>query len=121
MSRVGTVNFFEQVNEDTFIDKEFRFFQSDGSTPLDLSDVTPRVQIRKDNYNGKLMRTCTIGDGLTWVNQSDGTFRIGGFRNVWEGAGDYYYDIQFTYATSGVIRTYVRGKIQVIDHVTRDA
>jgi hypothetical protein len=117
MSRVATVNFFEQVHNDTFTVKEFRFFAADGTTPLDLSDVVPRVQIRKDTYNGRLVQTATVGDGISWVNQASGTFQLGGFLANW-GAGDYYYDLQFTYTTSGIVRTYLRGKIVVIEDAT---
>lgn len=119
MSRVGTVNFTEQVDGDTFLTKNINFFQADGVTPLDLSDATPKVQIRRDSYNGKLMKTATIGDGLTWVLQSSGTLQFGGIDTVgWDGAGDYYYDLQLTYATSGIVRTYLRGKIVLIDDAT---
>lgn len=118
MARVATVNFLEQVDKDTFTAKEFRFFQADGTTPLDLSDVTPKIQIRKSDWNGRLVKTATVGDGITWVNQSEGKFQLGGFESDWGGAGDYYYDVQFTYTTSGIVRTYVRGKIVVIDDAT---
>lgn len=121
MSRVATVNFSEQVHNDTFITKRFNFFQSDGTTPLDLSDATPRLQIRQDGYNGRLVKTCTVGDGLTWILQSSGQLDWGGFVMSWPKAGDYYYDLQMTYATSGIIRTYIRGKINVIDDATNNA
>lgn len=117
-SRVGTVNFPKQVHNDTFTSSQFNFFESDGETGLDLSDVTPKVQIRMGSYNGKLVKTCTIGDGLSWVDQNNGQLQMGGFVMSWPKAGDYYYDIQFTYATSGIIRTYIRGKIEVIDDAT---
>jgi len=120
-NRVATVNFTHWVDGDTFTARRFNFFQADGTTALDLSDVTPRVQIRKGSYTGKLMRTCTVGDGITWVSQANGQFELGGFRADWEGAGDYYYDVQFTYATSGIVRTYVRGKIALIAQATQDA
>lgn len=121
MSRVGRVDFDEQVHNDTFTAKEFRFFQADGTTPLDLTDVVPRAQIRKGSANGKLVRTATVGDGIVWVNQSEGKFQLGGFRMTWPSAGEYYYDIQFTYSTSGIVRTYVQGIINVINDVTSDA
>src|SRR5210317_700587 len=120
-NRVATVNFTEWVDGDTFTARRFNFFQSDGTTALDLSDAVPRVQIRKGSYTGKLMKTATIGDGLTWVSQANGQLELGGFRLSWDGAGDYYYDVQMTYATSGIVRTYVRGKISLIAQSTQDA
>lgn len=118
MSRVATVNFDEMVHNDTFLTKRFNFFAADGTTPLDLTDATPEIKIRLASPNGKLVRTCTVGDGLAWNNQSSGQLDWGGFVMSWPKAGDYYYDLQLTYATSGNIRTYVKGIINVIDDVT---
>ena len=118
MSRVGTVNFSEEVHNDTMVLKEWRFFESDGTTPLDLSDVTPKIQIRMCTPNGRLVRTCVIGDGIEWVSQPNGTFQWGGFVMNWPEAGYYHYDLQFTYNTSGIIRTYIKGVIRLMDDVT---
>lgn len=117
-NRFAEVNFGGQIDGDTFTPKRFNFFEDDGTTPLDLTDVTPKIQIRKGGWNGKLYQTATIGDGISWVDQSQGQLDFGGFLASWDGAGEYYYDIQFTYASSGYVRTYIRGKINVIDDVT---
>ena len=117
--KVATVNFEKEIDGDTFRTKRFNFFAADGTTELDLTDATAKVQIRKGGYNGKLVQTAVSGDGLTWVDQSLGQFTIGGFVVSWGGADTYYYDVQMTYATSGIIRTYVRGEIEVIKQVTR--
>ena len=116
--RVATVNFSQRVHNDTWIPTEFRYWTVLDITPLDLTDVTPKIQIRQGGFNGKLVKTATVGDGITWVNQSEGKFQFGGFVMSWPKAGDYYYDIQFTYGTSGYIRTFVRGKITLIDDST---
>ena len=118
MSRLATVNFQEQVNGDTLLTKEFRFWTSALVTAMDLSDATVKIQIRKDNENGRLYKTATSGDGVTWVNQAEGKFQFGGFDIDWGGAGKYYYDIQMTYGTSGIVRTYVKGIITVLEDVT---
>ena len=110
-------NFSNQFDGDTFLEKEVNFFEADG-TPLDMSDVTPRMQIRKGSENGKLVKTAVIGDGLRWENQGKGQLRFGNFPINWGGSENYHYDIQFTYATSGIVRTYVKGIIKVIDDVT---
>ena len=117
MSRFVTVNFYDQKDGDTFLLKEFNMFESDG-TPLDMSDATPRMQIRKATANGKLVKTATVGDGITWSSQGQGRMTFGNFPINWGGAGDYYYDIQFTFATTGIVRTYIAGIIRVIDDVT---
>lgn len=119
MSRIATVNFTQYLDNDTFTTKSLNFFAADGTTPLDLSDATIKIQVRKDSPNGRLYQTATSGDGITWVNQAEGTLQFGNWdTSVWGGAGDYYYDIQLTYATSGIVRTYIKGKILMIDDVT---
>ena len=118
MSRVATVNLSERVHNDTFDTKRINFFESDGTTPLDLSDATPEIKIRQDTYNGRLVKTCTIGDGLAWNSQALGQLDWGDFLMSWPKAGDYYYDVQLTYATTSRVRTYIRGKITVIDDAT---
>ena len=118
-NRIETINFLEEIDGDTFGTKRFNFFESDGTTELDLSDATIKVQIRKDSYTGRLVQTAVSGDGVTWVDQSLGQFTLGGCVVDWGGSGDYYYDIQLTYGTSGIIRTYLRGNIKVIDQSTR--
>ena len=110
-------NFSNQIDGDTFTLKELNFFEADG-TPLDLSDVTPKMMIRKGSWNGKLVKTATLGDGLTWNDQGKGQLRFGNIPISWGGVDNYYYDIQFTYATSGIVRTYLRGIIKVIEQVT---
>jgi hypothetical protein len=116
-NRFATVNFPNQIDGDTLLTKQVNFLDDDAA-PIDLSDVTPKIQIRKGSYNGKLMQTLTVGDGITWVNQALGQLQFGNVAISWDGAGDYYYDMQFTYATSGIVRTYMRGKITVIDDST---
>ena len=92
------------------------FFEDDGVTPLDLSDVTPKIQIRKGGWNGKLYKTATIGDGISWVDQSQGQLDFGGFLASWDGAGEYYYDIQFTTGTT--VKTWIGGYWVVQQDVT---
>lgn len=116
--KYAEINFTDQIDGDTLIPKSFRFFHSDGQTPLDLSDVTPTIQIRRSNWKGKVVKSCVIGDGIDWVNRSLGQLNFGGFLVDWGGAGDYFYDIQFNYESSGYVKTYIRGKINVIDDVT---
>lgn len=118
MARVAEVNFTDHRLNDTFTTRSVNFFASDGTTPLDLSDATPRIQVRRDGPKGKLMDTLTVGDGITWVDQSLGQMQFGGFVLNYSKPGNYYYDIQLTYATSGIIRTYVEGYIEVLNDTT---
>lgn len=116
MNRFATVNFTSQVNGDTFLVKELNFFESDG-TPLDLSDATPVMEIRKGDPQGKLVKTATVGDGITWTSQGQGRMTFGNFPISWSGEGDYCWDMTFTFATTGIVRTYVGGKIKVLSGI----
>ena len=117
--KVATINFEKEIDGDTFRTKRFNFFAADGVTEMDLTDATVKVQIRKGGYAGKLVQTAVSGDGITWVSQLLGQFTLGGFVVSWGGADTYYYDVQMTYASSSIIRTYVRGEIEVIKQSTR--
>jgi hypothetical protein len=117
-TRVGVVNFVDNVHGDTFTTRNINFFEADGTTPLDLSSTTPRIEVRRGSWTGKLMETSTIGDGLTWADQSSGQLQWGGFDIDWGSSGDFYYDLQITYTATSIVRTYLRGKVVVIDEVT---
>lgn len=110
------VNLNDQVYGDTIEYTEFRFFDASDNA-LDLSDVTPKLMFRKGDYNGKLVRTCVIGDGLSWVDQSSGQLALTGVSMTWSGFGDYYYDLQFTY-DDATIRTFIRGRVRLVKEVT---
>ena len=117
-NKYAEINFTSQIDGDTFTPKRFKFFEADGTTALNLSEVTPKIQVRKGNWRGKLVHTAVVGDGIEWVDQSGGQFDFGGFIMNWGGAGDYFFDIQFTYTTTGFVKTYIRGRINIIDDVT---
>lgn len=117
-NKYAEINFTGQINGDTLMPKRFKFFEADGTTPLSLTGVTPKIQVRRGNWRGQIVQTATVGNGITWANQAGGQFDFGGFVVSWGGAGDYFYDIQFSYASTGYVRTYIRGKINVIEDVT---
>ncbi len=110
------VNLNKQIDGDTIEYTLFRFFDAADSA-LDLSMVTPKLMIRKGGYRGKLVRTCVIGDGLTWDSQSSGRLALSNISIDWGGHGTYYYDLQFTYDDL-TIRTFVRGEIPIEKQVT---
>lgn len=110
------VDLNKQIDGDTIEYTLFRFFDV-SDVALDLSLVTPKLMIRKGGYRGKLVRTCVIGDGLTWVDQSAGQLALSGISIDWSGHGDYYYDLQFTYDDL-TVRTFVRGIIPIQKQVT---
>lgn len=110
-------NFKTQYAGDTF--KGLRFtcsrLSNEVETPIDLSDVAINMQIRSIN-GGAIVKDFSIGNGITLIDATSGIFRLEAFKNPRE--GNYVYDIQFTY-NNGVVQTYVKGKINVVNDVTR--
>lgn len=114
----STYNIPDQYNGDSFDQLTINFFttSADVGNEIDLTNATPKMQIRRNSERGELVKTLTIGDGLEWIDQTDGEIRTSEFIIDW-GSGLFYYDFQLTY-TGGAVKTYIRGKIQVIEDVT---
>ena len=118
---VGGFNWSKQVDGDTLEITDINFLDNLDAA-VDMTTVSSvDMKIRKGSAKGKLVETLAIGTGIKWIDQSQGQIRIGDTDDLiqiaWGGADDYYYDIQFTYST-GIIRTYLQGKIPVIKDTT---
>jgi len=111
-------NIPNQYNGDTFEQITFNFYNtsSDAGNEIDLNGATPKMDIRRGNSRGKVVKQLTIGDGLEWVNQSLGQFRTQAFLIDW-GGGDYVYDLQITYSSTSVT-TYIKGSFKVTEDIT---
>lgn len=107
-----------QYNGDTFEQVTFKFYttSSDSGNELDLSNSTPKMDIRRDNSRGKVVKQLTIGNGLEWVDQANGQLRTTSFLIDW-GGGKYVYDLQVSYSQTSV-QTYIRGTINVTEDIT---
>ena len=120
---VADFNWSDQVDGDTLEQTDVEFYSdANYSTAVDMSDVSAvNMKIRRGSERGKQVESLSIGSGIKWVNQSEGVIRIGDISDdqvqIDWGNGTYYYDVQFTYS-SGVVRTYLKGKIPVIKDVT---
>ena len=110
-------NFKIQYAGDTF--KGLRFtcsrLSNEIEAPIDLNDVEIKMQIRTNNSGG-IVKDFSVGNGITIVDATNGIFILEKFKNPRE--GNYVYDIQFVY-NSGDVQTYVKGKINVVNDVTR--
>lgn len=111
-------NIPNQYNGDTFETVTFNFYNtsSDNGNEIDLSNSTPKMDIRRDNSRGKVVKELTIGNGLEWINQSLGQFRTQPFLIDW-GGGKYVYDLQISYNATSV-QTYIKGVINVTEDIT---
>lgn len=121
-SLVGGFNWSAQVDGDTLELTDINFLDN-LDVAIDMTTVSSvDMKVRKGSEKGKLIATLSIGAGIKWIDQSQGQIRISDTDDLiqigdWAGAGDYYYDIQFTYST-GIVRTYLKGKIPVIKDTT---
>lgn len=121
-SLVGGFNWSAQVDGDTLELTDINFLDN-LDVAIDMTTVSSvDMKVRKGSEKGKLIATLSIGTGIKWIDQSQGQIRISDTDDLiqigdWAGAGDYYYDIQFTYST-GIVRTYLKGKIPVIKDTT---
>lgn len=114
----STYNLPDQYNGDTFEQIQFNLYDNDSTSgnEKDLSSTTPTFTIRRDKRSGTIVKTLTIGDGLEWVNQSNGQFQITEFLIDW-GAGFYFYDLQIEFSATNK-RTYLNGVFQTVDDIT---
>ncbi|MEM9076299.1 MAG: hypothetical protein AAGC43_04630 [Bacteroidota bacterium] len=86
--------------------------ESDVVTPVDLSDVTIQMIIRKSN-GGSVLATIIEGNGITKTDATNGQFTVGGF-NVFTTAGEYPYELTFIY-NDGTTKTYLTGLLKIVD------
>jgi hypothetical protein len=85
-------------------------------SPEDLTLYTIKMELRKDNHEGEVVHTASIGSGMTVGNPLTGQFRIDEFELPSQG-GTYVYDIEFTNG-SGIKRTYVYGTLRLDEDIT---
>lgn len=109
----------DQYRGDSFERIDFEYFVADANpgSEMNLTGITPKMQIRSKAPAGRLYKTLTIGDGLEWTDQASGTFYLDPFIITFP-EDKYYYDIEFTYADTSVV-TYLRGIFDVIEDVTK--
>jgi len=83
---------------------------------LDLTGSAIKIQFRKDEKNGDLVKTISDGSGITVTDATGGVFVIDNFLMSFL-EGTYYYDIEITTSLS-IITTYVQGVLTVVEDIT---
>lgn len=107
----------DRVKNDTSAKVEFTYFEADGVTPIDITGWAFRIQFRYASKIGTVVLDVTDGAGITIVDATNGRFNLDAFLLDWE-VGCYRYDIQATKADTVTIRTYVQGKMEVLQDTT---
>lgn len=116
MAAIGHYNISEQYRGDTFDGVRFTLINKSDNTPINLTNTAIRVQFRFEKEKGKVLKNLTIGDGITVEDAVNGIFKIDSFIIDFD-AGHYKYDVQVTFE-NGVIKSYIRGYMNVIQDVT---
>ena len=106
---------FTHIKADTFEAVNFEINVDD--VPVDLSDTTIRMQLRKE-YGGVvgLSLTSVANAGITITDAANGLFRINQ-QIIDIPAFNYIYDIEFNF--DGVVKTYISGNFLIKNDVTR--
>ncbi len=110
MAKPYTYDFKDCLVGDTIDAISFKDIDVDG-VDADLTGVAIRMQIK--GSSGNIVKDLTVGNGLTLIG-TDGV-TINPF--ILNRKDTYKYDIQFTFA-GGVVRTWFKGSIKVLDDVT---
>jgi hypothetical protein len=116
MASIGKYNIPDHYKNDTFDGLSFALKYTDDDTPIDLTGASIKVQFRRNSERGTLAKELNIGTGITMLDDANGAFQIDSFIIDWN-ADIYYYDVEITYADA-VVKTYVKGKLKVIQDIT---
>jgi uncharacterized protein YxjI len=96
---------------------ETKFTVFKDSVPVNLSAAEVRIQIRRKATSTSAEVTITEADGVTVGGVSNNEITVS--RRVNIAAGDYVWDLLVI--NSGIYKTYVGGKFQVVEEVTEPA
>ena len=109
-------NFKNHIKGDTL--KEIVFTMTLNEEPMDLTDVIIQSQFRKhpNSKDAVLFLTSVDNEGIT-ITENPGEFKINQ-QIIDIPAGDYVYDIEFTF-DDGTVKTYIYGDFKVIQDITR--
>lgn len=106
---------FEHYKGDTFLEVPFEILIDE--VPLDLTGALIKMQLRKNYEKDVALELSIANDKLEFVNANLGTFKI--VEQIIDiEAFNYIYDLQIT-LSSGEVETYIKGKFNVVNDVTR--
>jgi hypothetical protein len=96
------------------LQKTVTVVDSTGS-PVSFATADLKMQVRT-RPDGDVLLELTEGNGLTVGGAGNNVITISKIVAI-NGCGDYYYDIQATFA-SGVVSTYLKGVFMIIKDIT---
>ncbi len=106
---------FEHYKGDTFLEVPFEILID--SVPLNLTGALIKMQLRKNYEKDVVLEFSTTNNKIQIINSSLGTFKI--VEQIIDiESFNYIYDLQITLA-SGEVETYIKGKFNIANDVTR--
>ena len=112
-----TYNLPEILRGDTFQSRDVLIKNQTTNTPVDLTGYAIKCEFRKEIKTGTLVKTLSLGSGLTLTDAVNGIFTIDDFVVEFE-VGIYWYDFQMT-SPSEIITTMFGGYMPVLQDVTQ--
>ena len=114
MANIGTYILSDHHKGDTWNGVQFTILSN--GVAVDLTSSTARVMFRRGSKKGTVVKSLTVGSGITLTDATNGVLTLDSFTLDWE-ADTYFYDVEIT-LSSGVIRTYVVGTIKINQDAT---
>lgn len=112
-------NIANQYQNDTFDGIEFVIENEVTNIGIDLTGCEIFIQFRGGYEKSELVKTLTNNNkGIENTDLPNGVFRISPFLVVWK-PDTYAYDIQITFP-DGVVKTFIKGTVTVIDDTSRN-
>lgn len=108
-----TYNFPDHTRGDTLTARQFQV--NINEAPLDLNGAVIKIQFRQNSKRGNLVKSCTVGQGITVADADGGVFVLDQFDLDWP-EGTYFFDCEIT--KTGLKRTYFGGTIRLNQDVT---
>jgi hypothetical protein len=110
MASKGIYNIKNVIKGDTFDGVSFTLSDLD-DVAIDLTGATIKIDFK--NKGNAVMKTISIGSGITVNNATAGIFQIDSFLVILT-TGSLEYDIEITFP-SGMVKTYVTGTFNIIN------
>ena len=106
----------DRIKNDTFSSVKFTI-QDGNAVAIDLTGVAIAIKFRYRCKTGSVVKTLSIGSGITLTTPLSGIFHIDEYTPIVMEVGKYYYDVEITF-TDGTIKTYVWGTFNVLQDIT---
>jgi len=107
----ATYNLKDQRVNDSFRGVRFRIKRQIDGQPVDLSSATGITAKFKGGFDNKVLKTLTLGSGITMNDSLGGDFSLDPFIITMPN-GLYKYDVQIDFP-GGIRTTYIEGTVDI--------